>query len=64
MSKLNKKQEEMWKRLNHVPLFPGPETFGFDVSSMYASVILPVLNITHIEYKEGDLVTIKVLKNR
>jgi len=64
MSKLDDEQKEMWKRLNHVPMFPGPHTFDLDINSMYAATILPVLNVTHVEYKEGDVVTLKVLKSR
>ena len=53
-------QEIVWEKLKHVPS-PSPMTFDFDVSSMYAAQVFVV---NQVEPKEGELVTLKVLKNR
>ena len=63
MSKLTKKQQATWDRLNHVPM-PEANTVSFDINSMYASQVMTVFDIKHVEPKEGEIVTIKVLKSR
>ena len=63
MSELTKEEQETWERLNYVPS-PAPNTFDFDVSSMYAAGMSKVFMVNRVDWKEGDNVTIKVLKSR
>jgi len=60
---MNDEQKKMWEKLNHVPE-PPPFMFDFDVSSMYMAQVMNVFHVSRVEWKEGDLVTIKVLKSR
>jgi len=60
---MNNDKAKCWERLKYVPQ-PSPQTFDFDVSAMYAAQALNVFQVNRVEWKEGDNVTIRILKSR
>jgi hypothetical protein len=62
MSKLSKKQKEMWSNLNYVPA--PTHLVDLDINSLYVVMNMPMISIKTVEQKEDGNVTIRIAKNR